>query len=238
MYFKFGRIAIKNNCFTSIFVIFGPLGPTGPNCLETLGDGPGAPLTCFRTFLSRLKHLILRWLQGQGYEAHLRPNCSNSYRRPLAYCYRVMGLMSYSWHLIWHIVGAWFGICDLDLECQGGRGHEAPSRPIQQKKKIMGLSLTVTEIWALEVLPVFSIQDCICLPHTWALACWAWRRHVCSIRSMLYAWAWPRLVCKPDYIWWAQPDYIWWARRGMPPCAVVWVSVACAGESSAVQLSL
>ena len=128
--------------------------------------------------------------QGQGLGAYSWPNSCNNYPRPKAHCYRVIGLISCSWHLIWH-ARLWH---DLDLQCQG-RVCEAYSGPTQQKK-IMGLSLTVMEIWAFEVLPCFSIQGCVGLPYTRHR-----REHVLEhVRISIL----PRLVC---------------GRAGESPCA-------------------
>ena len=44
--------------------------------------------------------------------------------------------------------------------------YARPTRGLPNKKKIMGLSLTVMEIWAFEVFPCFSIQGCVGLPFT------------------------------------------------------------------------
>ena len=44
--------------------------------------------------------------------------------------------------------------------------YARPTRGLPSKKKIMGLSLTVMEIWAFEVCPCFSIQGCVGLPYT------------------------------------------------------------------------
>ena len=68
--------------------------------------------------------------RGQGHGAHSWPNSCNDYPRLKAHCYRVMGLISCSWHLAWH-ARPWH---DLDLQCQG-RVSEAHSGPTQQKKR-------------------------------------------------------------------------------------------------------
>ena len=44
--------------------------------------------------------------------------------------------------------------------------YTRPTRGLPNKKKIMGLSLTVMEIWAFEVCPCFSIQGFVGLPFT------------------------------------------------------------------------
>ena len=96
--------------------------------------------------------------------------------------------------------------------------YARPTRGLPNKKKIMGLSLTVMEIWAFEVLPCFSIQGCVGLPFTRHR-----REHVLEHVRMIVL---PSLVC------------IWWARRGEPLRAkwvaegVAEVSAACAGQSA------
>ena len=109
---------------------------------------------------------------------------------------------------------------DLDMTLTSNAKVEdaRPTRGLPNKKKIMGLSLTVMEIWAFEVWPCFSIQGCVGLPFTRHR-----REHVLEhVRISIL----PRLVC------------IWWARRGEPLRAkwvaewVAEVSVARAGQSA------
>ena len=123
------------------------------------------------------------------------------------------------------VVGIWFGTRDLDmtltskdmtLTSNAKVEYARPTRGLPSKKKIMGLSLTVMEIWAFEVCPCFSIQGCVGLPYTRHR-----REHVLEhVRISIL----PRLVC------------IWWARRGEPLRAkwvaewVAEVSVARAGQ--------
>ena len=73
-------------------------------------------------------------LQGQGANT---PNCFNDYPRPVAYCYRVVGLMWYSWQWIWHVVGTWLGIWDLDMTLTSNANVEAvrPTLGLPNKKR-------------------------------------------------------------------------------------------------------
>ena len=118
------------------------------------------------------------------------------------------------------VVGIWFGTRDLEMTLTSNAKVEyvRPTRGLPNKKKIMGLSLPVMEIWAFEVCPCFSIQGCVGLPFTRHR-----REHVLEhVRISIL----PRLVC------------IWWARRGEPLRAkwvaewVAEVSVARAGQSA------
>ena len=118
------------------------------------------------------------------------------------------------------VVGISFGTRDLDMTLTSNAKEEyaRPTRGLPNKKKIMGLSLTVMEIWAFEVCPCFSIQGCVGLPFTRHR-----REHVLEhVRISIL----PRLVC------------IWWARRGEPLRAkwvaewVAEVSVARACQSA------
>ena len=89
------------------------------------------------------------WGPGQSHEAYSWPNCCNNYPRPKAHCYRVMGLISCSWHLVWH-ARPWR---DLDLECQS-RGCEAHSGPTQQKKDHGPITYRYGDmgLWSLSIL--------------------------------------------------------------------------------------
>ena len=94
------------------------------------------------------------------------------------------------------VVGIWFGTRDLDmtltskdmtLTSNAKVEYVRPTRGLPSKKKIMGLSLTVMEIWAFEVCPCFSIQGCVGLPYTRHR-----REHVLEhVRISIL----PRLVC-------------------------------------------
>ena len=128
---------------------------------------------------------------------------------------RLIATELWAWY---RVDGIWFGTRDLEMTLTSNAKVEyvRPTRGLPNKKKIMGLSLTVMEIWAFEVCACFSIQGCVGLPFTRHR-----REHVLEhVRISIL----PRLVC------------IWWARRGEPLRAkwvaewVAEVSVARAGQ--------
>ena len=194
---------------------------------KLLGDARGWPRTTSDTFADTLKSFGAFDL-GMTFKVEVEVKVMGPTRGPtLATIILGPRLIVTEFWAWFHVVGIWFGTRDLDmtltskdmtLTSNAKVEYARPTRGLPSKKKIMGLSLTVMEIWAFEVCPCFSIQGCVGLPYTRHR-----REHVLEhVRISIL----PRLVC------------IWWARRGEPLRAkwvaewVAEVSVARAGQSA------
>ena len=183
---------------------------------KLLRDARGWPRITSDTFADTLKSLGAFDL-GMTFKVEVKVKVMGPTRGPtLATIILGPRLIVTEFWAWFRVVGIWFGTRDLEMTLTSNAKVEyaRPTRGLPNKKKIMGPSLTVMEIWAFEVLPCFSIQGCVGLPFTRHR-----REHVLEhVRISIL----PRLVC------------IWWARRGEPLRAdwVAEVSVARVGESA------